>query len=93
MSDHTYERKRALSTGIFFDLKQHLYWVSYRDRYDVEPWQGQGHGYNGMIELYLENKDKYAGKIKKHIEKEMDRKISKKEFHRIMKYLIHKSKM
>ena len=74
-------------------LKQHLYWVSYRDRYDVEPWQGQGHGYNGMIELYLENKDKYAGKIKKHIEKEMDRKISKKEFHRIMKYLIHKSKM
>lgn len=44
-----------------FDLKkfmrhieEHLYWVSYYDRYDKPPWKGQAHGIKGYIEYLLE---------------------------------------
>ncbi|KAA6324101.1 hypothetical protein EZS27_026529 [termite gut metagenome] len=56
-----------------FDLKElmkhiqeHLYWISYYEKYDKEPWKAYGHGDKGYIELYLEDKEKYSDVFKNH---------------------------
>jgi len=56
-----------------FDLKillehieEHLYWISYFEKYDEKPWAEYGHGELGYYELYLENKIKYSAEFKSY---------------------------
>lgn len=56
-----------------FDLKillehiqEHLYWVSYFEKYNKKPWKEYGHGELGYYELYLENKELYSEPFKKY---------------------------
>ena len=37
-------------------LSEHLYWVSFYERYNKEPWKGEQHSLNALIEYILENK-------------------------------------
>jgi len=46
-------------------LEEHLYWVSYVEKYNKEPWKAYGHGDKGYLELFLEDKNKYLGAFKK----------------------------
>jgi len=41
-------------------IQEHLYWVSYFEKYDKEPWQAYGHGEKGVLEAYLEDTIKYS---------------------------------
>ncbi|MDR1231997.1 MAG: hypothetical protein LBK61_11440 [Spirochaetaceae bacterium] len=41
-------------------IQEHLYWVSYFEKYDKEPWEAYGHGEKGILEAYLENTIKYS---------------------------------
>lgn len=59
-----------------FDLKEylkhveeHLYWISYYEKFDKEPWPAQDHFDDGYLQLYLENKEKYYWDVKKHFSK------------------------
>ena len=47
-------------------LEEHLYWVSYVEKYNKEPWKAHGHGDMGYLELFLEDKSKYLGDFKKY---------------------------
>lgn len=47
-------------------LQEHLYWVSYFEKYDKKPWKEYGHGDLGYYELYLENKQLYSDIFKKY---------------------------
>jgi len=50
---------------LLLHLEEHLYWVSYYEKYDKEPWAAYGHGNKGYLELYLENK-KYLNAFQEH---------------------------
>jgi hypothetical protein len=41
-------------------IQEHLYWISYYEKYGKEPWPAYGHGELGYLELYLEDKRKYS---------------------------------
>jgi hypothetical protein len=41
-------------------IQEHLYWVSYVERHNKEPWQGYGHGIEGYLQLYHKDTRKYA---------------------------------
>ncbi|WP_027360769.1 hypothetical protein [Desulforegula conservatrix] len=45
-------------------LEEHLYWVSYYDRYNKKPWPDYGHSELGYLQLYLENKILYSAAFK-----------------------------
>jgi hypothetical protein len=45
-------------------VEEHLYWISYYEKYDKKPWKEQGHGSIGYVELYLEDKEKYGEAVK-----------------------------
>ncbi len=54
-----------------FDLKillehmeEHLYWISYYEKYDEKPWEEYGHGELGYYQLYLEDNQKYKQAFK-----------------------------
>ena len=56
-----------------FDLKtlinhiqEHLYYISFVEKNNKEPWKAYGHGEEGYYELYLENKEKYSEDFRKH---------------------------
>jgi len=56
-----------------FDLKEllrhiqeHLYWISYFEKYNKAPWKTYGHGDLGYLQLYLEDKIKYTSDFKEH---------------------------
>jgi len=65
-------------------LEEHLYWVSYYERYEKEPWKGQAHGIQGYIELYDENHS-YRADVKKMVEEDVGKKLSRPEFRRLIK--------
>lgn len=78
-----------------FDLKillehiqEHLYWISYYEKYDKAPWKGYGHGELGYLELYLEDKEKYSNEFKTYF-----RCNSRAEFRRKIKELKKKYKI
>lgn len=48
-------------------VEEHLYWISYFDRYEEKPWKDQAHGYNGYIELYHEDPS-LRSEVKKALE-------------------------
>lgn len=66
-------------------IQEHLYWVTYYDRYNTEPWKGQSHGENGYKELYWQNSRKYGCKVKEYFEKKLNTPLSRAEFRRLMK--------
>jgi hypothetical protein len=77
-----------------FDLKillehieEHLYWISYYDKYNKKPWPEYGHGELGYYELYLENKVKYSEIFKNYFGCK-----SRPEFRRTVKQLRKKYK-
>ncbi len=47
-------------------LEEHLYWVSFFEKFDKEPWMSYGHGEIGYLQLLLENKEKYTFDFKKY---------------------------
>lgn len=44
--------------------EEHLYWISYFEKYNKKPWKDQGHFEKGYVELYLEDKEKYSKEVK-----------------------------
>lgn len=65
-------------------VEEHLYWISYFDRYEEKPWKDQAHGYDGYIELYHE--DRYLRpEVKKALETRENRSLSRPELKRIIK--------
>jgi len=78
-----------------FDIKillehigEHLYWVSYFEKYDEKPWKEYGHGELGYYELYLENKEMYSETFKTYFGCK-----SRPEFRRTIKKLRKKYKI
>jgi len=74
-----------------FDLKEfllhieeHLYWISYFDRYEKKPWKDQAHDYDGYIELYHENHS-LRSEVKKALETRENRNLSRAELRRIIR--------
>jgi len=47
------------------NIEEHLYWISYFEKYDKKPWKDYGHTELGYLQLYLEDKEKYAEDVKK----------------------------
>lgn len=65
-------------------IEEHLYWVSYFDRYEKKPWKDQAHGYKGYIELYHEDRS-LRPEIKKALETKEKRSLTRPEIRRIIK--------
>ncbi len=77
-----------------FDLKillnhieEHLYWISYFEKYDKKPWPEYGHEDLGYYELFLEDKVKYLKIFKNYFNCE-----SRPELRRKVKQLRKKYK-
>jgi hypothetical protein len=51
---------------LIYHIQEHLYYISFIEKYNREPWKGYGHGDEGYLDLYLENKEKYSGDFKKY---------------------------
>lgn len=47
-------------------IQEHLYWVSYYEKYDKKPWKEYGHGDLGYLELYIENKERYSLNVREY---------------------------
>jgi hypothetical protein len=47
-------------------LEEHLYWISFYEKYNKKPWKEHGHGEKGYVELYTEDKVTYADDVKKY---------------------------
>lgn len=69
-------------------VEEHLYWISYYEKYNKKPWKEQGHGEKGYVELYIEDKEKYGDAVKAYFGKK-----PRNEFRRIMKDLRKKYKI
>ncbi len=62
-------------------LEEHLYWVSYFDKYNKKPWDDLRHGELGYVDLYSINK-KYLPDIQKSLDPK--HKVSRKKFEKII---------
>lgn len=62
-------------------VEEHLYYISYFEKYNKEPWPQYGHAESGYVQLYVEDRDRYGDEVKKYfnyLPKAMfDRKIKK----------------
>lgn len=47
-------------------IEEHLYWISYFEKYDKKPWPDSGHSEIGYLQLYIENKEKYSEDVKEY---------------------------
>jgi len=47
-------------------IQEHLYSISFFDKNNKWPWKPYGHGDEGYLELYLEDKGKYAEAFRKY---------------------------
>lgn len=65
-------------------IEEHLYWISFYDRYEKPPWKDQAHGTEGFIELYRENTS-YRTDVKKELERLVERPLNRPELRRIIK--------
>jgi hypothetical protein len=43
-----------------YHIQEHLYYISYYERYDKEAWPSYSHGDEGYLELYLSDPNKYG---------------------------------
>ena len=75
-----FELKRYLN-----HLEEHLYWITYFDRYDEKPWEDEPHNTEiALIKAVKENK-KYRKDLLAYKEKIEKRKYSRPEFRRYLK--------
>lgn len=65
-------------------IEEHLYWVSFYDRFDKGPWKDQDHGFNGFKELYHEDSS-YRDDVKNVLETVAKRSLSRAEIRRMVK--------
>ena len=65
-------------------IEEHLYWISFYDRYNKPPWKDQGHGINGYIELYNEDKS-FRPDVKEALEKEHKKAFNRNQIRKIIK--------
>ena len=65
-------------------IEEHLYWISFYDRYEKPPWKDQAHGADGYIELYNENSS-FRDDVKQLLESIEKRPLSRSEIRRIIK--------
>lgn len=63
-------------------IEEHLYWISYFEKYNIKPWKEYGHGELGYYQLYLEDKKKYSAVFKDYFNCK-----SRSEFRRKIKQL------
>jgi hypothetical protein len=82
-----------------FDLKEflshieeHLYWISYYDRYERSPWKEQAHKIDGYIQLYNEDHS-YRPEVKKVLEQIAKRPLSRNEIRNIIKQETKRKKL
>jgi len=47
-------------------IQEHLYSISFFEKNNKWPWKSYGHGDEGYLELYLEDKEKYSKIFKKY---------------------------
>jgi hypothetical protein len=78
--------------GLIKHIQEHLYWVSYFEKYDKEPWKAYGHGEKGVLEAYLEDTIKYSKDFFDFL-KACYRCNSRTEMRRATKYLRKKYKL
>ena len=83
-----------------FDLKEylnhieeHLYWISYFDRYEKPPWKGQAHGEFGYVQLFKEDNKRYKKDVKEFFEKKYKKYMNRQQFNKTMRDLIKKYKL
>ena len=74
-------------------LEEHLYWISYFDRYEKKPWKDQAHSDIGYLEMFKENKRKYRQSVKSYFEKKYSTFFSRQQFNYLMKKFIKRSKL
>lgn len=65
-------------------VEEHLYWVSFYERYEKPPWKEQAHGIRGYVELYDENHS-FRPEIKEVVEKVQGKPLSRTEFRKFIK--------
>ena len=49
-----------------YHVEEHLYWVSYYEKFNKAPWAEYGHGEKGYVQLYIEDRSKYSEEVKKY---------------------------
>jgi len=47
-------------------IQEHLYSISFFEKNNIWPWKPFGHGDEGYLELYLEDKERYSEVVKKY---------------------------
>ena len=72
-------------------IEEHLYWVSFFEKYEKQPWKDQAHGLDGYVELYYED-NSYRPEVKKMIERILEKPLSRSEFRNCIKKLTKKKK-
>ena len=60
-------------------IESFFYWIGYFERYEKEPWKGQGHGLLGYMELFSD--ERYRVEVKNYI-------IRRKRFNLLREYRI-----
>lgn len=73
-------------------VEEHLYWVSFYERYEKPPWKEQAHGLDGYIQLYHED-NSYRPEVKKMIERVLNKSLSRGEFRNLIKRQTKKKKL
>jgi len=73
-------------------IQEHLYWVSYFDRYGVQPWKEQAHGIDGYIELYREDFC-YRREVREKLENSQGRKLQRTALRKLIKERIKEKKL
>lgn len=75
-----------------YHIEEHLYWISFYERYEKPPWKEQAHGINGYVQLYHE-KHSYRPEVKKEVEHNKKRKLTRSEFRDFIKQQTKKKKL
>lgn len=52
----------------FKKVVEFFYWVSYKEKFNKEPWPAYKHGDNGYLQLFFEDKIKYEKVVKDHFD-------------------------
>lgn len=47
-------------------IENHLYWVSFFEKFNKPPWKEYEHGRDGYLQLYFEDKNKYGKQVKEY---------------------------
>jgi hypothetical protein len=74
------------------DLTNYLYWVTYKSRYNIEPWQGEAHRTIANLLNYIENPTKYLNFFVDAISDALNIKIKRREMQWLLENEIEKRK-